>query len=86
MTVTSIGKRSRKRKTWKGSETPEGCVGIGRKGAMPEPGGGHFAALRRHWEGMMAYLYLDTESTSPSLSATPAVETLEILLEGQTVM
>lgn len=86
MTVTSIGKRSRKRKTWKGSETPEGCVGIGRKGAMPEPGGGHYAVLCRHWEGMMAYLCLDTESISPSLRATPALETLEILLEGQAVI
>lgn len=38
MAKRRMGRRTKKRKTWKGKYTPDGVVGTGRKGAMPVPG------------------------------------------------
>lgn len=37
MAKRRIGRRMRKRKTWKGKERPDRVVGTGRKGAIPVP-------------------------------------------------
>lgn len=42
----SRGRRTRKRKRWKGRRDPEAWAGIGKKGAMPEPiVGGQFCEI-----------------------------------------
>ena len=64
--MTSSEIRTVARNTWRGRYRPDGCVGTGKKGAMPEPGQERLGLIaQERAQYVAAYLDPDTASISP---------------------